>query len=65
MNGSRLLLDTNIILYLLDGDETLRDILEGRQVYVSFVTELELYGFKQTDQSENLWGDCIKGGYWQ
>jgi len=47
MNGSRLLLDTNIILYLLDGDETLRDILEGRQVYVSFVTELELYGFKQ------------------
>lgn len=52
MNGGRLLLDTNIILYLLDGDETLIDILEGKQVYVSFVTELELYGFKQLTPDE-------------
>ncbi|MEM9339367.1 MAG: type II toxin-antitoxin system VapC family toxin [Bacteroidota bacterium] len=47
MNGTNLLLDTNIILYLLDGDETLVEILDEKHVYVSFITELELYGFKK------------------
>jgi len=42
MNGNKLLLDTNIILYLLDGDNTLVNILEGKIPYVSFITELEL-----------------------
>lgn len=46
MSGNKLLLDTNIILYLLNGDDTLVDILDGKQVYVSFITELELYSFK-------------------
>lgn len=46
MSGNKLLLDTNIILYLLNGDRTLVDILEHKQVYVSFITELELYSFK-------------------
>lgn len=46
MSGNKLLLDTNIILYLLNGDPTLVDILEGKSPYISFVTELELYSFK-------------------
>ncbi len=52
MNGNRLLLDTNIILYLLDGDRTLAEILEGKRPYISFITELELYCFKKLTNSE-------------
>jgi len=45
MSGTKLFVDTNIILYLLNGDETLAEFLNGRQVYLSFVTELELLGY--------------------
>lgn len=38
MNGSKLFLDTNIILYLLDGDETLAELLNGKQLYISIIT---------------------------
>jgi len=31
MNGNEVVLDTNIILYLLKGNETLADILEGKK----------------------------------
>ena len=46
MNGNRLLLDTNIILYLLNGDETLAELLNEKQLYISIITELELLAFK-------------------
>ena len=59
MNGNRLLLDTNIILYLLNGDETLIDILEGKHVYISFITALELYGFKQLTTAEKIKIDSV------
>lgn len=45
MNGSKLFLDTNIILYLLDGDETLAELLNGKQLYISIITELELLAY--------------------
>jgi hypothetical protein len=46
MNGNKLFLDTNIILYLLNGDETLAELLNGRQLYISVITELELLAYK-------------------
>ncbi len=52
MNGNRLLLDTNIILYLLGGDQTLAQLLEGKIPHISFISELELYGFKKLTKSE-------------
>lgn len=63
MNGSRLLLDTNIILYLLNGEETLVEVLDGKWPYVSFISELELYGFKKLNANEkskidNLLSQC-------
>lgn len=59
MNGNKLLLDTNIILYLLKGDHTLVDILGGKQVYVSFITELELYSFGNLAPEEKAKIDAI------
>jgi len=61
MNGNKLLLDTNIILYLLRGDTTLVDILEGKQVYISFITELELYSFRELRPQDKEKIDAILG----
>ena len=52
MNGSRLLIDTNIALYLLDGDGRVAELLDGQDIYLSFISELELLGFKHLDAKE-------------
>jgi predicted nucleic acid-binding protein len=46
MNGNSVLLDTNIVLYLLSGDKVLSDLLHKKKLYLSFVSQLELLGFK-------------------
>ncbi len=37
------MVDTNILIYLSEGDETLADILSGNDLYTSFITEIELF----------------------
>ena len=60
MNGNKLFLDTNIILYLLNGDETLAEFLNGKQLYISVITELELLAYKGiTKQEEKVVLDFI------
>jgi predicted nucleic acid-binding protein len=64
MIGNSVLADTNILLYLLQGDKTLAGILFERQVYLSFITQLELLGYytlNATDiqKIENLISDCV------
>jgi predicted nucleic acid-binding protein len=45
MSGNRLLLDTNIILYYLSGDEKLIPLLEDSNLFISIITEIELMGY--------------------
>ena len=45
MSGNSLLLDTNIILYYLNGDETLIPLVEENYLYVSVINEIELLGY--------------------
>ena len=45
MNGNNLLLDKNILIYLLSGESSLIDILFENNCYISFITELELLSF--------------------
>lgn len=53
MNGSRIFVDTNILLYFLNGDIEVIDILSDKDVYISFITELELLSFQRlTDKDE-------------
>ena len=52
MSGNSLLIDTNIALYLLNGDETIAELLKGIDVYISFISELELLGFQDLSQEE-------------
>jgi len=64
MNGDSLFLDTNIVLYLLNGEETLIPLLENKQLYLSFITQLELLSYKgitnkETKEIEKFISDCI------
>jgi len=52
MNGNNLMIDTNIALYLLSGDETIAKLLQNRSIYISFITELELLGFKGIEEKQ-------------
>lgn len=52
MSGTKFLLDTNVVLYLLSGDETIADLINGKELYISFITQLELLGYPELPQSE-------------
>jgi predicted nucleic acid-binding protein len=52
MNGINILLDTNIVLYLLNGDTVVQQYLQGKSFYVSFINELELLGYKDINEYE-------------
>ena len=52
MNGDKLLIDSNIILYLLNGDKTLADFLQGKQLYISIISEMELLSFSEISTNE-------------
>ena len=52
MSGNSIFLDTNIVLYLLSGDDTIADFLNDKIVFLSFVTELELLGYKEISPEE-------------
>jgi predicted nucleic acid-binding protein len=56
MNGSNILLDTNIVLFLLNGEQTLIPLLEEKQLYISFITQLEALGYKgiSTDNQNEI-----------
>ncbi|KAA5547926.1 type II toxin-antitoxin system VapC family toxin [Adhaeribacter rhizoryzae] len=52
MSGNSLFVDTNILLYLISGDETVAELLDGKHIAISFVTELELLGYKVLAESD-------------
>ncbi len=52
MSGNELLIDTNIAIYLLNGDTTISNLLQGRKVYISFITELELLCSKSNSKQD-------------
>ena len=64
MNGNSVLLDTNIILYLLEGDKILSDLLFNKKLYISFISQLELLGYvditpRDQIKIQNFFNDCI------
>lgn len=55
MSGNEILVDTNILIYLLQKDDTLESLLDGKEIFISFITELELFGLpKMTTKQEKL-----------
>jgi hypothetical protein len=52
MNGNRFLLDTNIIIYILNGDKIIADYLSQKILYTSIICEIELFGSKSLTPKE-------------
>lgn len=64
MNGNSVVLDTNIVLYLLNGDRVLSGMLYQKKLYISFISQLELFGFRgittqQQIEISKFIQDCI------
>ncbi len=64
MNGNSVILDTNIVLYLLTGDQVLSELLNQKKLYLSFISQLELLGFrgitlKQQTEINKFIQECI------
>ena len=51
MNGS-VLIDTNIALYLLMGDKKVADLLDGKRIFASFITEVEILSYSKITTEE-------------
>jgi predicted nucleic acid-binding protein len=54
MNGNKIFLDTNIILYLLEGNQELANLLNGIELYISVISEIELLGYQNISDDEKL-----------
>ncbi|MBO6523161.1 MAG: type II toxin-antitoxin system VapC family toxin [Balneolaceae bacterium] len=50
----KLLLDTNIVIYFLNGDKRLLSLLDGMEVHLSFITELELLSYPDISDQERV-----------
>jgi len=64
VSGISILSDTNPLIYLLDGNKEVADYLDGKQVWISAITELELFGKKglsktEIDEINHLIDNCI------
>ena len=53
MNGIRIVCDTNVLIYLLDGNRDVAQFIDNKQIYLSVITELELFG-KQNLSVQNI-----------
>ncbi|MEO8149728.1 MAG: PIN domain-containing protein [Bacteroidia bacterium] len=61
---NNILLDTNILIYLLQGNASLKEILEDKTWFISFITEMEIQMKPDLSNSElkairSLLDECI------
>lgn len=52
MNGAKYLLDTNIVLYILNGNADLVTFLNHQRLCVSIITEMELMSYPAISKKE-------------
>lgn len=52
MSGTRLVADTNPLVYLLGGNEHVGKHLDGKECWISVITELELFGKKNLSAAD-------------
>lgn len=54
MSGSRFLLDTNIVLHVLKGNEGLNNLLDDQDLYLTQISQLELLSYPKITEAETL-----------
>jgi predicted nucleic acid-binding protein len=52
MSGNKLFVDTNILIFLLNGDPDITKILDGKELIISVITELELKSYPKISEKE-------------
>ena len=52
MSGIRIIADTNPITHLLSGSQEVAEYLDGKQVWISVISELELFGKQGLNQNQ-------------
>lgn len=52
MNGNKFFLDTNAVLYILNGDKALADLLFEESLFISIISEMELLAYKNITEKE-------------
>jgi predicted nucleic acid-binding protein len=45
MNGDRIAIDTSVIINLFNGVKGVRELIEGRELFVSIISEIEVLSF--------------------
>jgi predicted nucleic acid-binding protein len=61
MSGNSLVLDSNIVIYHLNGDRTIESMLEGKNIFLSFITEIEIKSYKNLSKRELIIIDQLLG----
>lgn len=51
-DNKKLLADTNIILYLFDGNKEVLQLMDGYEIFISVITELEILRFPSLTEKE-------------
>lgn len=51
-SGINLVLDTNVIIAVLNGNEIAIELVDGCNLYLSFITELEVQSFSRISEQE-------------
>ncbi|HBH24195.1 MAG TPA: VapC toxin family PIN domain ribonuclease [Cytophagales bacterium] len=61
MNGNKVFVDTNILIYFLQGEQDVIDMISDKDLAISFITELELLSFPRIeDETEDLINQFLK-----
>jgi len=61
MSGNKLFVDTNILLYFLNGDQEVIEMLSDKEIIISFINELEMLSFpKISPDSEETINGLLK-----
>lgn len=61
MSGDKILVDTNVFINLAEGKEGIESHLQGREIFVSVITEIELLGYYQISTSEKEYFEALLG----
>ena len=52
MSGNSIFVDTNILIYALEGNDIITRNIAGKEIYISEITEVELLGMYQISKKE-------------
>jgi predicted nucleic acid-binding protein len=64
MSGDNIVADTNLIIHLFNGNPVAREVLDGKSVWLSCITEMEVLSFPRLSDKDislirDFFSECI------